>query len=115
MYRQYADFFKGLSNPRRIKLLKLMMIGGKEITVAQLVRAFDEDASTVSRYLNQLRRLGLLHTRRNGQAKYYWLDRKQLKKSFAEFIQFLSEPDEQVKAATASASRSSKPARKAKG
>jgi DNA-binding transcriptional ArsR family regulator len=107
MYRNYADFFKGLSNPRRIKLLKLMMLADDRVTVAQLVEAFDEDASTVSRYLNHLRKLGILQTKRDGQQKYYWLDKEKLKEVIDDFLEFLSTSDEEVEAFVKALDRSS--------
>jgi len=97
MYRAQADFFKGFSNPRRIKLLKLLVARG-EATVGMLAEAFAEDASTVSRYLTQLRLLGVLETRREGQVKYYWVNQYKLQASFNEFLNFLQQPDDNVRA-----------------
>lgn len=96
MYRDHADFFKGLSNPRRIKLIKLLVAGG-ETTVSTLADAFEHDASTVSRYLTHLRMLGILETRREGQTKYYWVDEGKLKAAFQDFLDFLQQPDDEVR------------------
>lgn len=97
MYRQQADFFKGIGNPRRIKLIKLLMSNG-QTTVSDLAKAFEEDPSTVSRYLTHLRMLGILETERKGQTKYYWVDEEKLEASFQNFLDFLKQPDEQVEA-----------------
>jgi len=96
MYRAQADFFKGFANPRRIKLLKLLVARG-EATVGMLAEAFEQDASTVSRYLTQLRLLGVLETRREGQVKYYWVNQYKLQASFNDFLDFLQQPDETVR------------------
>ncbi len=97
MYREHADFFKGIGNPRRIKLIKLLLSNG-QTTVSDLAKAFDEDASTVSRYLTHLRMLGILETKREGQTKYYWVNEEKLENMFENFISFLKQPDDQVDA-----------------
>ncbi|RMG30045.1 MAG: ArsR family transcriptional regulator, partial [Methanobacteriota archaeon] len=51
--REFARFFKALSEPIRLRILLLLTKG--ELSVKDLTRALDLPQSTVSRHLSQLR------------------------------------------------------------
>lgn len=71
-----TEIFKALSDRTRLRLLKLL-ISGQEHCVCELVDALQLPQYTVSRHLSFLRRLGLLHVRREGTMAFYCLPQPQ--------------------------------------
>lgn len=82
---EFAEIFKALSNPNRLKIftrLASCCIPGtvsvldREDTacVGELGRELDIVKSTVSHHIKELRRVGLIRTRRDGQKILCWVD-----------------------------------------
>ncbi|NLZ16577.1 MAG: metalloregulator ArsR/SmtB family transcription factor [Desulfobulbaceae bacterium] len=70
--RDTAEFFKSLADETRLRLLVLLQ-GGNEYCVCDLMNALDLPQSTVSRHLAYLKRNGWLQDRRGGVWMYYSL------------------------------------------
>ena len=68
----YAQFFKCLSEPVRLRILFLLLKRG-ELCVCDLVESLDISQSVVSRHLAYLRNNGVLSSRRDGAWVYYTL------------------------------------------
>jgi len=80
----YADIFKALSNPHRLKIfMRLACCGSEGVAckpdkvcecVGDLGSNLGIAASTISHHLKELYRAGLISTRRNGQRIECWVD-----------------------------------------
>ena len=68
----YAQFFKCLSEPVRLRILFLLLNRG-ELCVCDLVESLEISQSVVSRHLAYLRNNGVLSSRREGAWVYYTL------------------------------------------
>lgn len=68
-----VELFKSLADETRLRLLVLLQ-GGKEYCVCDLMNALDMPQSTVSRHLAYLKRNGWLKDRRGGVWMYYSLN-----------------------------------------
>ena len=64
------QFFKALSDLTRLRMLVLLSNEG-ELCVCELTHALDEIQPKISRHLAQLRELGVVLDRRQGQWIYY--------------------------------------------
>lgn len=64
-----ADMFRTLSHPLRIKILRLLRSGEKNVT--QLQDELDVDASVTSQHLMALRSKNMVFTRKSGNKVYY--------------------------------------------
>ncbi|PNU21371.1 transcriptional regulator [Geothermobacter hydrogeniphilus] len=69
--REYARFFKALSDPTRLRILLLLSRG--ELSVGDLTRSLKLPQSTVSRHLAYLRSAGWVDDRRDGVRVIYQL------------------------------------------
>jgi ArsR family transcriptional regulator, arsenate/arsenite/antimonite-responsive transcriptional repressor len=69
-----AEIFKSLADETRLRLLVLLR-GGCEYCVCDLMQALDMPQSTVSRHLAYLKRHGWLQDRRGGIWMYYSLEK----------------------------------------
>lgn len=67
------QFFKALSDLTRLRMLVLLSHEG-ELCVCELTHALDEIQPKISRHLAQLRELGVVLDRRQGQWIYYRLN-----------------------------------------
>jgi len=67
-----TELFKSLADETRLRLLVLLQ-GGSEYCVCDLMNALDMPQSTVSRHLAYLKRNGWLQDRRGGVWMYYSL------------------------------------------
>lgn len=76
-----TELFKSLADETRLRLLVLLQ-GGSEYCVCDLMNALDMPQSTVSRHLAYLKRNGWLQDRRGGVWMYY-----SLKKDMDAFLQ----------------------------
>lgn len=65
-----SAMFKALGHPLRLRLIELLDLHG-ETTVSDLASLSGEAQPTVSLYLNKLKSLGLLGSRRVGNQTYY--------------------------------------------
>ncbi len=82
---KYADIFKALSNPHRLKIfLRLACCGAEGMAckqdkicecVGDLSGNLGIAQSTISHHLKELHRVGLISTRRNGQRIECWVDK----------------------------------------
>lgn len=63
------NLFKALADSIRLRLLNL--IGDQEVCVCFFVEALDVPQPTISRHLAYLRRVGLVHARRDGKWMHY--------------------------------------------
>jgi ArsR family transcriptional regulator len=66
-------FFKALCDPTRLRMLVLLGCEG-ELCVCELTQALDEIQPKISRHLAQLREIGAVVDRRQGQWIYYRLN-----------------------------------------
>lgn len=69
-----VELFKSLAEETRLRLLVLLQ-GGNEYCVCDLMNALDMPQSTVSRHLAYLKRNGWLQDRRGGVWMYYSLNK----------------------------------------
>lgn len=67
----YAAVFKTLSDPTRLRILRLLLDAGAELCVCELVDSLEEPQYNVSKHLNALKGAGLLASRRDGRWVYY--------------------------------------------
>ena len=95
---QFADIFKALANPNRLKIfIRLatcctpgtvgIFSDHDSACVGQLGQELDIVKSTVSHHIKELRRVGLIQTRRKGQKIECWVD-PELLKAVKEFFAF---------------------------
>lgn len=72
--KQCASIFKALSDPVRLRLLRLIGSGTDgEVCVCELTDSFDLSAPTISYHLKALRQAGLIAGERRGTWIYYRL------------------------------------------
>ncbi len=72
LYEVKAGLFKGLSHPFRIRILELLSASA-EVSVADLQRETELEASHLSQHLAVLRRHRLVESERRGSHVYYRL------------------------------------------
>jgi ArsR family transcriptional regulator len=84
-FEDIAEIFKALSNPNRLKIFIRLatcctpgtvgVFEGKDSAyVGELGEELDIVKSTVSHHIKELRRVGLIRTRRQGQKIECWVD-----------------------------------------
>ena len=71
---KYAEVFKALSNPNRLKIFWSLATCCNTACVGQIGKELDIVPSTVSHHIKELRRAGLIRTRRRGQNIECWVD-----------------------------------------
>jgi DNA-binding transcriptional ArsR family regulator len=64
-----SDAFNAIAEPRRRQILSLLAVGERQ--VGEIVVAIGLDQPSVSKHLGVLRRVGLVHVRRNGRHRMY--------------------------------------------
>lgn len=64
-----SDAFNAIAEPRRRQILTFLAVGERQ--VGEIVSAMGIDQPSVSKHLGVLRRVGLVHVRRNGRHKMY--------------------------------------------
>ena len=67
-----SELFRAFADPTRLRILNLLS-EHKEICVCDLCDVLDEIQPKVSRHLATLRRVGLVHGRRDGKWMFYSL------------------------------------------
>jgi ArsR family transcriptional regulator len=75
---ELAETFKALSDPTRLRLIKLLSEGGGALCVNALARRLGVTQSTVSQHLRVLRHAGLVRGERRGPFVHYSLHREAL-------------------------------------
>lgn len=68
-----SRFFKALSEPVRVQLLKHLILSGKS-DIASIAAAFSQDRSVISRHLQAMRSAGLLRSEKVSRHVYYEID-----------------------------------------
>ncbi len=71
------DAFNAISEPKRRQLLEAL--GGKELSVNELVERLGWPQPTVSKHLGVLKQVGLVSERREGRQRLYRINAEQLK------------------------------------
>jgi DNA-binding transcriptional ArsR family regulator len=64
-----SDAFNAVAEPRRRQILTYLVL--QERQVGEIVAAIGLDQPSVSKHLSVLRRVGLVHVRRNGRHRLY--------------------------------------------
>ena len=64
-----SDAFNAIAEPRRREILSYLVL--RERQVGEIVAALGLDQPSVSKHLGVLRRVGLVHVRRNGRHRLY--------------------------------------------
>lgn len=72
IYERKANLFKGLAHPHRIQALEIIASQG-EVSVGQIVKELELEASHVSQHLKVLRKFGLVTSHRDGLIVFYRL------------------------------------------
>lgn len=75
----YYTAFEGLGDRTRLEIIDLLA-ENKEMFAQQVIQRLNLKQSTVSRHLNQLQQSNLVTVRREGNTKYFSLNRDELKK-----------------------------------
>ena len=68
---QYATVFKILSDPTRLRVLRLLLDAATELCVCELVDSLEEPQYNISKHVNALKTAGLLESRKEGRWVYY--------------------------------------------
>ena len=84
------QLFKALSEPTRLRIVRLLAANAAEACVCELVDSLDEPQYHISRHLRELRDCGLLSVKRDGRWMYYRLSDNATVKDLARFVAALS-------------------------
>lgn len=68
---EYAQIFKTLSDPTRLRILRLLIDARQELCVCELVDSLEEPQYNVSKHVTAMRTAGLLKSRKEGRWVYY--------------------------------------------
>ena len=68
---EYTQIFKTLSDPTRLRILRLLIDARKELCVCELVDSLEEPQYNVSKHVTAMRAAGLLKSRKQGRWVYY--------------------------------------------
>ena len=79
------DFFRALSEPTRIEILKLLMLNGA-CDVGTLADQMPQDRSVISRHLSLMHKAGVLNTKKEGRHKVYSIDPQGLLGKAEDFV-----------------------------
>lgn len=88
---ELAEIFKALSDPTRLRLVKLLSEGGGALCVNALACRLGVTQSAVSQHLRVLRQAGLVWGDRRGYHVHYSLDRDRLEQYKARLQETLGE------------------------
>ncbi len=83
-FDQLLRFFKVLGNESRLKILGLL--ADQERSVGELAEMLSVKEPTVSHHLSQMKELGLVHVRADGNARLYQLDTRFLEQMSKEIF-----------------------------
>ena len=78
LYEVKANLFKGLAHPLRIRILELLSTA-QELSVADLLKEMELEASHLSQHLSVLRKHHLVVSQRRGTTVYYRVAHVQVK------------------------------------
>jgi DNA-binding transcriptional ArsR family regulator len=88
---ELADAFKALSDPTRMRLIKLLGESGGALCVNALAHKLGVTQSAVSQHLRVLRQAGLVRGERRGYFVHYALDEDGLEQHKAKVLETLGE------------------------
>jgi DNA-binding transcriptional ArsR family regulator len=88
---ELAEIFKALSDPTRLRLVKLLGEHGGSLCVNALAHRLEVTQSAVSQHLRVLRQAGLVNGQRHGHFVHYSLDRDRLEQYKARLQETLGE------------------------
>jgi ArsR family transcriptional regulator len=88
---ELAEIFKALSDPTRLRLVKLLGEHGGALCVNALAHRLEVTQSAVSQHLRVLRQAGLVNGQRHGHFVHYSLDRDRLEQYKARLQETLGE------------------------
>lgn len=88
---ELAETFKALSDPTRLRLVKLLNEGGGALCVNALAQRLAVTQSAVSQHLRVLRQAGLVRGERRGSFVHYSLDQDRLERYKAQLRETLGE------------------------
>lgn len=88
---ELTEVFKALSDPTRMRLVKLLRESGGALCVNALARMLGITQSAVSQHLRVLRQAGLVRGERRGHFVHYSLDRAGLEQYKASLRETLGE------------------------
>lgn len=71
-------YLKALSDPTRLRIVRLMAANDEALCVCELVDSLEEPQYHVSRHLRELRDSGILTLERDGRWTYYRLSEREL-------------------------------------
>lgn len=71
-YEMYANIFRALAHPKRIKIIELLEKQGKTC-VCEIATQIQTDQPSVSKHLNILRNAGIIDSEKRGLRVEYWL------------------------------------------
>jgi len=80
---ELTEVFKALSDPTRLRLVKLLGENEGALCVNALAGRLDVSQSAVSQHLRVLRQTGLVKSERRGSSVHYLLDQDSLKQHTA--------------------------------
>ncbi|ERL65851.1 ArsR/SmtB family transcription factor [Schleiferilactobacillus shenzhenensis] len=84
-----AAIFKVLSEPNRIRILRILYHAGRELTCSEISQQLNISKSTVSYHFKALRLAGLTNTRQEAQAKYLSINRAAFDRYLPHFLETL--------------------------
>ena len=76
--RDVVEFSKTISNPIRAAILK--MLADRWLCVCLISEALGQDQTLISHHLRTLKRLGLVHERKEGKLHFYRTNREALRR-----------------------------------
>ena len=88
---ELTEIFKALSDPTRLRLVKLLSASGGALCVNALARRLDVSQSAVSQHLRVLRQAGLVRGERRGYFVHYSLDSDRVEQYKARLRETLGE------------------------
>jgi ArsR family transcriptional regulator len=90
---ELTEVFKALSDPTRLRLVKLLGEHEGALCVNALADRLDVSQSAVSQHLRVLRQTGLVKSERRGSSVHYLLDQDSLKQHTARVRETLAVND----------------------
>jgi len=82
----YADFFKALCEPTRLRILAAIISANRPCSVSEIASLFPVDISVVSRHLAFMRQQGILRASKTGREVRYAIHRDFILQMIQDFI-----------------------------
>ncbi len=87
--QKLAEIFKTLSEPNRIRILRILRHANRELTCSEISQQLSISKSTVSYHFKALRFAGLTRTRKEAQIKYLSINAKTFDQYLPGFLETL--------------------------